>query len=86
MGEVLTMKEIEARFPSEWVLLTDPETNQNQEVVSGRLVCHSKDRDEIYRQAMALPVPRDIAVLYTGPAFEEGMEYIFTSQVSNAPL
>lgn len=76
MGEILTMKEIEARFPSEWVLLTDPHLNEYQEILSGRLVCHSKDRDEIHRQAMALPLPRHIAVFYTGPVPAPGTAII----------
>ena len=66
MGEVLTVKEIEARFPSEWVLLADPQINEYQEVLSGRLICHSKNRDEVYDEAIALPPPKNIAVLYTG--------------------
>ena len=75
MGEVLTMKEIEARFPSEWVLLADPQSDEHLEVLGGTLLFHSKDRDEVHRYAMELPAPRHIAVLYTGP-FPEDMEFV----------
>jgi hypothetical protein len=71
MNEVLTMAEIEARFPKEWVLLTDPETNEYQQVLCGRLTFHSPDRDEVDRQALLLPTPRHIAVFYTGPIPED---------------
>jgi hypothetical protein len=65
MDEVLTVDEIEARFPSEWILLADPEVDEHQRVVRGRLVCHSKDRDEVDRKAIALRL-KSSASLYTG--------------------
>jgi hypothetical protein len=67
MNEVLTLAEINERFPSEWVLLGDPQTDTYLGVQGGTLLCHSKDRDEVYRKAIELPAPKHIAVLYTGP-------------------
>jgi Domain of unknown function (DUF3362) len=75
MGEVMTMAEINERFPSEWVLLSDPQTNENSEVLSGKVIYHSKDRDEVDRKTMELPALRDIAIFYTGP-FPEDMEFV----------
>jgi hypothetical protein len=72
MNEVLTMAEIEARFPKEWILLGDPVTDQYQRVQCGTLLWHGKDRDERDRQMMAAPHKR-IATFYTGP--DDG-EYI----------
>lgn len=71
MNEVMTMSEINARFPSEWVLLSDPQTNENSEVLSGTVVYHSVNEEEVHRTAMGLPVPRRIAVFYTGPIPED---------------
>ena len=51
MNEMMSIGEIHARFQSEWVLLEDPETTESLEVKSGRLLWHSKDRDEVYRKA-----------------------------------
>ncbi len=65
MNEVLTITEIESRFDSEWVLLEDPEVNKNMKVVGGKVVCHSKDRDEVYRKAIELRL-KSSATLYTG--------------------
>ncbi len=62
---VMTLTEIEARFVSEWVLIEDPLTDANLKVQSGRVIGHSRDRDELYRKAIALR-PRRCAVLYTG--------------------
>ncbi len=65
MEEIMTIAQIEAQFESEWVLVEDPQTNEALEVQSGRVRWHSKDRDEIYRKAIALRSKR-FAMLYTG--------------------
>lgn len=65
MNEVLTHAEIHSRFDSEWVLVEDPEVNEQMEVVRGKVVCHSKDRDEVYQKAVELRL-KSSATLYTG--------------------
>jgi hypothetical protein len=65
MDNLLTLAEIETQFQSEWVLIGDPQTNEALEVQSGKVLCHSKDRDEVYRQAVKLR-PKRFAMLYTG--------------------
>jgi hypothetical protein len=65
MSEVLTIAEIEAQFAAEWVLVEDPQTNKALEVQCGKVLYHSKDRDEVYREAVRLR-PKRFAMLYTG--------------------
>ena len=65
MSEVMSLAEIQARFESEWVLLEDPETSESLEVTRGKVLWHSKDRDEVYRKARELR-PKHSAMLYTG--------------------
>ena len=65
MNEVLTISEIEARFEGEWILIGDPETDESLNVLRGKVLCHSKNRDEVYRKANELRVKRS-AFLYTG--------------------
>ena len=65
MEEVLTIAQIEAQFDSEWILVGEPQTNEALEVVSGKVLWHSKDREEVYRKAVELR-PRRSAMLYTG--------------------
>lgn len=65
MDEVLTIAEITSRFAAEWILVEDPETDESLEVLSGKVRLHSKDRDEVYREAVKLR-PKRFAVLYTG--------------------
>ena len=65
MDDILTIAQIEAQFTSEWVLVEDPQTNEALEVQNGTVRWHSMDREEVYRQAVALR-PRRFAILYTG--------------------
>ena len=65
MSDVLTLAEIQDQFPAEWVLVEDPDTNASLEVQRGKVLYHSKDRDEVYRKAVELR-PRRFAMLYTG--------------------
>jgi len=65
MNDVMSLAEIEAQFKSEWILVEDPETTDDLEVKSGKVLWHSKDRDEVYRKARELR-PQHSAILYTG--------------------
>ena len=65
MDDVLTIEEIHERFDSEWVLLEDPVTTKSLEIKAGRVLCHSKDRAEVWRRAVKLR-PKRSAVIYAG--------------------
>jgi hypothetical protein len=65
MDEVLSVPEINKRYDSEWVLLEVTDTGIPLESQRGRVLCHSKDRDVVYRKAVELR-PKRFAVLYTG--------------------
>jgi hypothetical protein len=75
MNDVVSQAEAEALYPDEWILMTDlqPDWQVN---LRGRVVAHSKDRAAIHRKAMEMPVPRHIAVFFTGAPFPPGMEVI----------
>ena len=70
MDDILTLAQIEAQFDSEWVLVEAPQTNDALEVQSGKVRWHSKDREEVYRQAVVLRLKR-FAILYTGKMPED---------------
>jgi hypothetical protein len=53
------------QFAGEWILAGDPRTDQTLEVQCGHVLYHSKDRDEVHREAVALR-PLRFAILYTG--------------------
>lgn len=65
MLPVLTISEIRTRFAGEWVLVQDPQADAAHEIQGGTVLCHSKDRDEVYTQAVSLQ-PARFAVLFTG--------------------
>ncbi len=65
MDKIMTIAEIEAQFQSEWILVENPQTNDALEVQSGKVLWHSKDRDEVYRKAIELR-PKRSAMLCTG--------------------
>lgn len=50
MNEVLSIKEIEAKFDSEWVLIADVQTNERYEILGGNVLFHGKDRAEVYQK------------------------------------
>jgi hypothetical protein len=70
MGEVISFSEIREQYQSEWVLLEDPETTESLHVMAGKVLWHSKDRDEVYRKAKELR-PKHSAIVYTGTLPEE---------------
>jgi hypothetical protein len=65
MGEILSLAEIESRFPSEWVLIGDPQTDADQRLMAGRVLYHSPDRDDVDRKLLELRPPR-FAFRFTG--------------------
>jgi hypothetical protein len=75
MDELLTVSEIKSRYPGEWVLVENPVTDKSQEVLSGKVCYHSRDRDDFDRKALALR-PRHTAVIYVGDILPAGMEAI----------
>ena len=56
---------MEARFDGEWLLIADPELDEHLEVLRGRVIRHSADRDEVYQTGAALHL-KHTASLYIG--------------------
>ena len=61
----MSMNEMSECFVGEWLLVGDPRTSETMVVLSGKVLHHSKDRDEVYRKAVALH-PKRSAILFTG--------------------
>lgn len=74
MSEKLSIDEIGSRYPNEWVLIGDPQTNEAQTVLSGTVLWHSPDRDEVYKKSVELR-PKHVAFHYTGKVPQENMEF-----------
>jgi hypothetical protein len=72
--ERLSMAEIERRFADEWVLIGEPETDEQLRVLSGCMPFHSADRDELDHEAPRLR-PERCAILFMGD-MPEDMEVV----------
>ena len=70
MAREMTLEEIETEYNSEWVLIENPITDEALKVLGGRVLHHSKDRDEVYRKAVSLRPTRS-AVVFTGEIPED---------------
>ncbi len=57
-------------------MLEDSETDKNLQVKKGKVLWHSKDRDEVYRKARELR-PKHSAILYTGKVAEDAAVVLF---------
>lgn len=44
------IEEIKKAYTNEWLLITDYETDESTRVTRGKLVIHSKSRDEIHKK------------------------------------
>jgi hypothetical protein len=65
MRQTLTLDAIKTKYSSEWVLIEDPEVDQHLRIIRGRVVWHSKDRDEVYQKMLELK-PKSPATVFTG--------------------
>ena len=65
MEKYMTYAEIKSAFDSEWVLLGGTKTKKNLEILGGTVICHGKDKKEVFRKAKELH-PKDMAVFFTG--------------------
>jgi hypothetical protein len=70
MNLVLALEEMHRRFCDEWVLIENPETDEKLQILSGKVRCHSKNRDEVYHQSIDLKLTR-FAIIYTGVSVDE---------------
>jgi hypothetical protein len=71
MADIMTAAEIKERFDSEWVLVGDPEVEENLVVKRGKVLWHGKDREELNRFMDGMERPLNVAILYTGTISKE---------------
>lgn len=71
IGEILTAAEIRDRYPREWVLIADTESDDLWNVIRGEVLAHSPQREEIDRALTKFKDVRSISIEYTGPIHDE---------------
>jgi hypothetical protein len=65
--EILTIAEIRDRYPCEWVLIADPESDDEWNARRGKILAHSPEREEIDKALSAFKHIHSISIEYTGP-------------------
>lgn len=66
-GEILTIAEIRDRYPCEWVLIAEPESDDQWNTLRGKILAHSPEREEIDKALSAFKHNQSISIEYTGP-------------------
>jgi hypothetical protein len=74
MDDVLGIEEIHARYAPDWVLIGDPQTDDCQRLLGGKVLFHSKDRDEVDKRLLELR-PARFAFRYLG-ALPDDMAFV----------
>jgi len=75
--QVLTREQMKVRYPNQWLLITDYEMDAATSLRGGRVIVHSKGREDIHRVLKDRPgrlcvhftgsLPRDTGVLFPCP-------------------
>lgn len=73
---MLSIEEISKQYKDEWVLIEVVETDADGNPIKGKVIAHSKDREETYR-ALRETRAKDVAHFYTGSIPKEGYAVAF---------
>ena len=70
-GEILTAAEIRDRYPREWVLIADTESDDLWNVIRGEVLAHSPEREEIDQALTKFQEIRSVSIELIGPIPDE---------------
>ncbi|MEO6860975.1 MAG: hypothetical protein ABI180_05475 [Microcoleus sp.] len=65
IGKILSLEEIFCLYPDKWVLIVNPELDEELSVIRGEVLAHATERDEIYSK-LSLRNGKSVAIEYTG--------------------
>ena len=74
MNEILTIEEMEEKYAGFWVLIGDPELDEQQQLRGGRVLFHSPNGDEVSRKLNDYPKGRYGFRCFVKPP--EGMVFV----------
>lgn len=66
----LTFEEMISQYPDRWLLIGEPEVDENQNIIRGQVLAYSADEQEIYN-ALSLFDIKSKAIEYTGSIPED---------------
>jgi hypothetical protein len=70
MSEIMTFKEIEQNYAGEWVLIAYSKTDEDLQVIEGKVIAHSANKEEIYQVLESTP-EQPLAIEYMGEVPED---------------
>ena len=70
MSEMMTFEEIKLRYDGQWVLIAYTETNEDLQVIKGKVIAHSANKEDIY-QALESASEQPLAIEYMGQVPED---------------
>jgi len=62
--------DIKKKFRDQWVLIEVQKVDESFNVLEGKVLAHSKDKDEIYQRLLQIR-PREFSIEYTGEVPED---------------
>lgn len=65
--EYLTIQQVEAKYPQQWVVLNHLKIDRHGHAAGGVVVAHGTDKEGVYGVMNTIPPPRELAAFYTGP-------------------
>ncbi|MEG4303792.1 hypothetical protein [Microcoleus sp. D3_18a_C4] len=65
IGKIMSLEEIFSLYPDEWVLIVNPQLDEELNVIRGEVLAHATERDEIYSK-LSLRKGKSVAIEYTG--------------------
>ncbi len=69
-GEILSLEEMKSRYPDQWLLIGEPEVDEDLNIIQGQVLAYSTDEYEIYNALPFLNV-KSKAIEYTGSIPED---------------
>ena len=63
--QILTLAEIKAKYPDQWVLVIEPDFDEDLEIIRGEVVYNTPDKEDLYEH-LYLSNHRSFALEYTG--------------------
>lgn len=66
----MNFAEIERNYHGEWVLIAYTKTDNNLQILEGKVIAHSTDKKDVYRALEAAP-EQPLAIEYIGQVSED---------------
>ena len=63
-------KDIKNKFKNQWVLIEVENVDESFNVLEGKVLAHSKDKDEIYQKLLKIK-PKEFSIEFTGEVPED---------------